>query len=74
MYVHALEHLWERPEETVEFLRDASIIQRPIHHTHTLRMRDGVNAVAGAGGAHCPVGASPWRRPGLRYYYYYAML
>ena len=28
--IHALEHLWERPEEVVGFLRDASIIQRPI--------------------------------------------
>ena len=25
-HIHALEHLWERPEETVAFLRDASII------------------------------------------------
>ena len=33
-------------------------------------MRDGANAVAGAGGARCPVGPTPWRRPGLRYYYY----
>ena len=28
-HIHSLEHLWERPEEVVGFLRDASIIQRP---------------------------------------------
>ena len=28
-HIHALEHLWERPEEAVGFLRDASIIRRP---------------------------------------------
>ena len=33
--------------------------------THTLGMRDGVNAIAGAGGTRCPVGTVPGRT--LRY-------
>ena len=34
-HIQALEHLWERPGEVVGFLRDASVLWRPIQLSYT---------------------------------------